>query len=157
MRPPTADLSVESTLRHCDLLDPLSDEQISALAARARVCSLHEGDQLFSQNDEARDLYVVESGRVSVRLSAPGGRVIEIFDAGQYRLSGWSALVAPHAYVADAHATEDTTVLVIAAADAEEVMLREPKAAYAVMKGLAGIISTRLRDIREELIEALGG
>ena len=32
MRPPTADLSPESTLAHCELFEPLSDEQVSALA-----------------------------------------------------------------------------------------------------------------------------
>jgi hypothetical protein len=92
MRPPTADLSNESTLLHCDLLEPLSDEQIAELAARAATRSL----------------------------------------------------------------AEDTTVLVIPAADAGEVFLREPAAGYAVMKKLAGTVSVRLRDIKEELIELLG-
>jgi CRP-like cAMP-binding protein len=156
MKPPTADLSNEGTLRHCHLLEPLSDQQIAELAARATTRSLAEGESLFAQNAEARELFVVASGRLAVRLATPTGHVIEVFDAGQYRLSGWSALVAPHVYIADAQAVEDTTVLVIAAADAEEVLLREPAAAYAVMKNLAGTISVRLRDIKEELIELLG-
>lgn len=81
--------------------------------------------------------------------------MIEVVEVGQYCLSGWSALVAPHVYVADAHAVEDTTVLVVGAAEAEEVFLLEPAAAYAVMKKLAGVISERLRDIKAELIELL--
>lgn len=56
MRPPTADLSVESTLRHCELLDPLSDGQIRELAERVRMVTVREGESLFEQNDEARDL-----------------------------------------------------------------------------------------------------
>ena len=156
MRPPTADLSVESTLRHCELLEDLSDEQVAALAACATARFLEEGEYLFRQNAEAHDLFVVASGRVAVRLATPAGRVIEVFDAGQYRLSGWSALVAPHNYIADAKAAEDSTVLVIPADEAEEIMLREPEAAYTVMKKLAGTVSTRLRDIKEELIELLG-
>jgi len=156
MRPPTADLSNESTLRHCDLLEPLSDEQITELAARAATRSLAEGQTLFAQNAEARELFVVVSGRLAVRLATPTGHVIEVFDAGQYRLAGWSALVAPHVYIADAQAVEDSTVLVITAADAEDVLLRDPAAGYAVMKKLAGTISVRLRDIKEELIELLG-
>ncbi len=156
MKPPTADLSNESTLRHCDLLEPLSDEQIVELAARAGTRSLAEGETLFDQNADAHELFVVASGRLAVRLATPSGHVIEVFDAGQYRLSGWSALVAPHVYIADAHAVEDSTVLVIAAGDAEEVFLREPAAGYAVMKKLAGTISVRLRDIKEELLELLG-
>jgi hypothetical protein len=48
-------------------------------------------------------------------------------------------------------------VLLIPAADAEEVFLSDPAAGYAVMKQLAGMVSTRLRDIEEELIGVLGG
>lgn len=155
MRPPTADLSVESTLRHCDLLEPLSDAQIAELAARATRRTVREGDKLFSQNEQARDLCVIESGQLAVRLAAPGGHVIEVFDAGQYRLSGWSALVAPHIYIADATALEYTSVLLIPAGEAEKVFLMEPERGYEVMKRLAGTISTRLRDIREQLVELL--
>jgi CRP-like cAMP-binding protein len=157
MEPPTADASIEGTLQHCDLLEPLSDEQIAALAACAGTRTLREGQTLFGQDEEARDLFVVESGRLAIRLATPAGRVIEVVDAGQYRLSGWSALVAPHIYLADARAVEDSTVIVISAASAEEIFLREPAAAYAVMKKLAGIISVRLRDIKEQLIEVLEG
>ena len=35
------------------------------------------------------------------------------------------------------------------------MLLREPEAGYAVMKKLAGLISTRLREMKEELIEVL--
>jgi CRP-like cAMP-binding protein len=157
VRPPTADLPVESTLRHCDLLEPLSDAQIAALADRATILSLAEGEALFTQNAEARHLFIVASGRLSIRLSTPGGHAIEVVDASPYRLSGWSSLVAPHNYIADARAEEASTVLVIPAAEAEEVFVREPAAAYEVMKRLAAVISTRLRDIKEELIEVLGG
>jgi CRP-like cAMP-binding protein len=155
MKPPTADLTVETTLRRCDLLEPLSDVQIAELAALATRRELQEGENLFKQNEEARDLYIVESGRLAVRLAAPGGHVIEVFDAGQYRLSGWSALVAPHIYVADATAEEHTTVLMVPATRAEEIFLMEPARGYEVMKKLAATISMRLRDIKEQLIELL--
>ncbi len=155
MRPPTADLTIEATLRHCDLLEPLSDDQIAELTTKVTRKALQEGEKLFSQNDEARDLCIVESGRLAVRLAAPGGHVIEVFDAGQYRLSGWSALIAPHLYVADATAEEYTTVLLVPAAEAELVFLKEPGRGYEVMKKLAGTISLRLRDIKEQLLELL--
>jgi CRP-like cAMP-binding protein len=63
--------------------------------------------------------------------------------------------VAPHVYVAEASALEDSTVLAISADEVEDILLREPAAGYAVMKKVAGVISTRLRDIKEELIEVL--
>jgi len=155
MRPPTADLSVESTLGHCELLEPLSDDQITALADLSRMVPLREGEALFDQDTVAHTLFVVASGRLAIRLATPAGKTIEVVEVGQYALSGWSSLVAPHVYVAEAHALEDSAVIAISADEVDAVLRREPEAGYQVMKKLAGLISTRLREMKEELIEVL--
>lgn len=156
MTSPATGQSKEGTLRRCDLLDPLSDAQIGALADRASARALNEGDPLFRQGEESRHLFVVEGGELSVRLLSPKGDEIGWFVSEPYCLLGWSAFITPPAYVADARATRDgTTVLVIAADDAEEIMLRDPGAAYEVMKRIAGEISLRLRDLREQFIEIM--
>jgi len=149
-------LTREGTLRRCDLLDPLNDAQIGALAERAEMRTLGEGDPLFRQGEESRHLFVVQSGELSVRLKSPRGDEIGWFAGAPYCLLGWSAFVTPPAYVADARAARDgTTVVVIAADEAEEIMLRDPKAAYHVMKRIAGEISAHLRDLREQFIEIM--
>jgi CRP-like cAMP-binding protein len=155
MRPPTADLSIESTLAHCELLEPLSEAQIRALAEHGRLVTLKEGEALFDENTVAHTLFVVASGRLAIRLATPAGRIIEVQEIGQYCVSGWSSLVAPHVYVAEASALEDSTVLAISADEVDDILLREPAAGYQVMKKLAGVISGRLREMKEELIEVL--
>jgi CRP-like cAMP-binding protein len=155
MRPPTADLSIESTLAHCELLEPLSEAQIRALAEHGRLVTVKEGEALFDENTVAHTLFVVASGRLAIRLATPAGRIIEVQEIGQYCVSGWSSLVAPHVYVAEASALEDSTVLAISADEVDDILLREPAAGYQVMKKLAGVISARLRDMKEELIEVL--
>ncbi len=155
MRPPTVDLSVESTFAHCELLEPLNETQIGALAEHSRVVTLREGEALFDQNTVAHSLFVVAGGRLAIRLATPAGRVIEVVEVGQYGISGWSSVVAPHVYVAEAKALEDSVVVAISADEVEDILLREPAAGYQVMKKLAGHISVRLRDIKEELIEVL--
>jgi CRP-like cAMP-binding protein len=157
MRPPTADLSIESTLAHCELLDPLSEDQIAALADHCRMVTLKEGETLFDRDTAAHSLFVVASGRLAIRLATPAAKTIEVVEVGQYALSGWSSLVAPHIYVADARALEDSTVLALSADDVDAILLKEPAAGYRVMKKLAGLISTRLREMKEELIEVLEG
>jgi CRP-like cAMP-binding protein len=157
MRPPIADLSVESTFAHCALLEPLSEAQIEALAEHSRMVILKEGEPLFDQDTVARSLFVVASGRLAIRLATPSGRTIEVVEVGQYGISGWSSIVAPHVYVAEAKALEDCTVVAISADEVEAILLREPEAGYQVMKKLAGLISVRLRDMKEELVEVLEG
>jgi CRP-like cAMP-binding protein len=155
MRPPIGDLSVESTFAHCELLEPLSAAQIEALAEHGRMAVFKEGEPLFDQDTVAHSLFVVASGRLAIRLATPSGRVIEVVEVGQYGISGWSSIVAPHVYVAEATALEDSAVVAISADEVEAILLREPEAAYQVMKKLAGLVSARLRDLKEELIEVL--
>jgi CRP-like cAMP-binding protein len=155
MTPPTTDPSVESTLARCGLLEPLSDDAITVLAGKARMVTLREGEALFDQDSVAHSLFVVAGGRLAIRLSTPAGVTIEVVEVGQYGVSGWSSVVAPDAYVAEAKALEDTSVVAVSAADVETVLLSEPEAGYEVMKKLAGLIARRLREMKEELIEVL--
>ena len=44
-------------------------------------------------------------------------------------------------------------MVAISADEVEAILLREPEAGYQVMKKLAGLISVRMRDLKEQLIE----
>lgn len=151
------DVTVVSSqsLRRCELFEPLSDAQIEELAARGRRRTLIAGETLVSENAAADELFVVEHGLLHVKLAVSGGRVVSVAEAGPGQLVGWSALAAPHAYFAEVVALTDGVVLTLSAVDVEEVLLREPAAGYAMMKRIAGLISMRLRDLKEEFVEAL--
>jgi len=154
--PPTSDPSKEETLRRCELLEPLSDAQIEALAERATTRTLREDESLFKQDEESRDLLVVQSGELSIHLKSPTGDEVGRYASAPGCLLGWSAFLTPPTYVSAARATSGgTTVLVISVSEAEEILLREPDAAYQVMKRLASQISGRLRDLREQFIEVM--
>ena len=153
-----SELSTMATLRRCELLEPLNDAQIEALAEEAATRRLADGESLFRQDEESRCLFVVESGELSIRLASASGEQIGWYITGAGTLLGWSAFFSPPAYVADAHAVgAETRALVVDVGRAEEIMLRDPAVAYQVMKRIAGQISARLRDLREEFAEVMAG
>ena len=61
-----------------DLFSGLTETERTALAARLALRTLHRGDVLMRQGDEADALYVVLSGRLSVTLEGQNGSVSEI-------------------------------------------------------------------------------
>jgi CRP-like cAMP-binding protein len=154
---PWSTMDVRESLRRCGLFEPLSDTQIETLGSRCSRRSLAAGEKLFSAQGRLQQVFVVEHGTLSVKLAGDGRRVISAFDARPGQLFGWSALIAPQtAEFAEAVALDDSSVLVVPAADLEDVLLLEPAAAYAFMKRIAGLISVRLRDVEEEFVEILG-
>jgi CRP-like cAMP-binding protein len=150
----TAGLAVD-TLRRCELFSELSDGQIAELASLARERFCDPGEVVFSQNDPATNLYVVESGRVSLMLALPDGHEISVLDVGPAGVFGWASLVEPTVYTGTARCTHESALVELPAADLEKALLRDPDAAYTVMKKVAGLVSVWLRDSRMQLIEAL--
>jgi CRP-like cAMP-binding protein len=151
----TTDVDVRTTLERCELLEPLSERQIDALAGNSKIVTLKEGEPLLDKDALANSLFAVADGRVSIRLGMPSGGVLETFEAGIYTLHGWLSLVDNHLYVAEASALQDSTVLVLSTEDVEAVLLSEPQAAYEVMKKIAGLISARHRGMKEGFMEVL--
>jgi CRP-like cAMP-binding protein len=155
MRLPAEQLA-QQTLRRCEALEPLRDEQIEALAATASTRTLADGESLFKRDEESHYLFVVERGQLQIHLQSPSGDKIGWAVSGPLTLLGWSAFFTPPLYVADARAIADETmVVVLDVGEAEEIMLRDPVAAYNVMKRIAGEISMRLRDLREQFVEVM--
>ena len=153
--PDTTTVGSSRSLRRCELFEPLSDAQIEQLAACSRRRVVVAGETLLSQDAEASELFVVEHGALAIKLAVSGGRVVSSAEAGPGQLVGWSALAAPHAYFAEVVALTDADVLALSAPDVEEVLLSEPAAGYELMKRIAGHISMRLRDLKEQLVESL--
>ena len=142
MSPPTSHLSVESTLRHCELLEPLSEAQFTALSDHCTMVNLREGEALFDENTVAHSLFVVASGRLAIRLATPAGRVIEVILRGRPVRPVRLVVDFDHASLRgrQAKALEDSTVIAISADEVEDILLREPAAGYVVMKQVAGVI-----------------
>ena len=61
-------------LADADLFRSLSDGAIERVVAAADRRSLRRGDVLFDENDDASELFVVESGRLAIASRSPDGR-----------------------------------------------------------------------------------
>ncbi len=65
---------------------------------------------------------------------------------------GWSALVEPYVYTANAKATKDTRVIRVSRDLIEQAISEHPAEGLAVLKNLTGIIAQRLRYAYKTLV-----
>jgi len=147
--------AILAVLRRCSLFEGFDEQRLVKLAelCRPRVCGL--GDVLFSEREEARDLFLVNTGRIDILISLGSGRtarVSTVIDAG---VCGWSALMESQTYTASAICVEPSAVLALSAKALEAVLVGEDHLRYLVMQRLAAVISARLKETRLQLISML--
>ena len=130
----------------------LSDEQISSVLALGQKETFPSGTTLFQQGDEAKRLYIVESGRVAINTSIQNGKWAPVCIVPAGGVFGWSCLVPPYQFTASATTFEETEVTCFDGAALKELFAREPAIGYVMIQNVGGLISSRLKNARLELI-----
>jgi hypothetical protein len=130
----------------------LSEEQISKVLALSEKETLPSGTTVFHQGDEARRLYIVDSGRVAINTSIQDGKWAPVCIVSAGGIFGWSCLVPPYQLTASATTFEETTVTRFEGAELKELFSREPAIGYVMIQNVGGLISSRLKNARLELI-----
>ncbi|MBJ86937.1 MAG: Crp/Fnr family transcriptional regulator [Acidimicrobiaceae bacterium] len=112
-----------------DLLEPIVDQ--------STVQSLQRGDMLFSEGDEANDLYIVLEGRVAIANRSFDGResVVALMESGD--LFGEMPLFRPDGRSADARVLENSSVVVIPYVPVKSLYQEHPEMLWKIVDMLA--------------------
>ncbi len=140
--------AVLETLKSASQFANLSEDTLDAIAEITVRRNYEEGDSVYSLGDDARDIFVVASGRVRFSLGAGNrpGASGSIMTEGQ--LFGWAALVDDHSRrVATATCLENSSLLVIDGGNLLEIFGQDTAAGYLFMRGLAGMIANNFMDV----------
>jgi hypothetical protein len=130
----------------------LSEEQIATVLALSEKETLPSGTTVFRQGDEARSLYIVDSGRVAINTSIQDGKWAPVCIVSAGGVFGWSCLVPPYQLTASATTFGETTVTRFDSSALKELFTREPAIGYVMIQNVGGLISSRLKNARLELI-----
>jgi CRP-like cAMP-binding protein len=142
-------------LRTGALFSGLSDPLLEKIAALCQEQVHSAGTVLFSEGDPAQWLYILQEGIVIIRIqSAPGGKSIVVQPIEKKSgVFGWSALVEPNTYTAEAVCTTNVKLIAIDGKKLMALLEESPSVGLVVMRRLAAIISSRLRRAWEHLKE----
>jgi len=140
--------SILETLKQVSQFANLPDSTLDVIAGITVRRDFEESDSVYSLGDDARDIFVVSSGRVrfSLGVGNRGGASGSIMTEGQ--LFGWAALIDDHPRrVATASCLEDSSLLVIDGTKLLKVFDQDTGAGYLFMRGLAGMIANNFMDV----------
>jgi CRP/FNR family transcriptional regulator, cyclic AMP receptor protein len=127
-------------LRTVDILEPLSDEELEALARRSPDNHLQAGEIFYTPNDTSEKLFILKRGRVRLYRSTDGREfTLTIVEAGT--VFGEMALTAQRLQGAYAQAMEPSILITMSREELEHLILQKPEVGLQI----AHLLSERLR------------
>ena len=135
-------------LETAGLIKDMSDEESMSLAGIAEERRYARGSVILREDSKTRDLFVICSGRVSIRLSLPteSGREEVIYTMREGQIFGELALVDGSPRSATVRAEEEVMACAYDYEKLTGLLEEQPRIGYLLMRNLAAIISARVRN-----------
>ncbi len=133
----------------------LNNKQVSMLMKLVHQRSYQPNEYIFVEGDPGLGIYFIEKGHVRITKELKEGEEEILAELEQGDFFGELSAIDEKPRSASAIAITDTKVGVIFKPDLDEFIEKYPKVGIHILRGLAKIISTRLRKFNEEYIELL--
>ena len=122
------------------------EADLAELARVTRQRTVREGEVLWRQGDDGREMVFVVDGRLAASLHVPGDRAVEIGRAGPGEIVGEVALLDGGPHAMEVRAIEPASVLALRRLDFAALLARPHPWAFALKRRLASLVMARLRN-----------
>jgi CRP-like cAMP-binding protein len=139
------------------LFEGRDEADLEALARVLRRRTVQEGELLWRQGGEAREMLFILEGSLSASLSVPGDRVVEIGRAGPGDMVGEIALLDGGGHTMSVRVTRTATVLALGRVDFAALLARQDPSAFELKRRIAALLTARHRNQLRHLGVSLGG
>lgn len=130
----------------------MESDQLEALSKEAQTKSYQKGRYLAHEGEVADAFFILLEGKVEVLIEGgQGKRSLQTIGPGE--IFGWSWIFPPYRWNFDARATEPVKVLTLAGKALRERCEKDPHMGYQLMKRFAGIMVSRLRATRLQILD----
>jgi len=144
-------------LKNVELFEGATEELLTNVSEITTEKTFSLGEMIFQEGEKAEWMYILLEGKVRISIdltSKPAYITVAMLDEPNLAF-GWSGIVAPYRYTSTATCEVDTRVLAIPGVEFEELLMKEPQCGCGVMKKLAELISSRLRNSRMVLLRTM--
>lgn len=150
---------IRTVFKGASLFDMLTDTELNEIVKISREQTFEAGETVFMEGDIAKELYIIEKGKVvlemSIRLGIGARRQVSIDVLTDGQVFGWSAVAETNTFTMSARCFEKTRVLAIDRAGLWDLFEKDSALGFKVMKKIIGIVSFRLQRSRDTLAHIL--
>jgi CRP-like cAMP-binding protein len=131
-------------LRDLQFLSVLSPKYLQEIAKISRYRDVKSGEFIFHEGDPAKDVYLIASGSVSLKICAGGMGAKQIVTLGPGELLGWSTLTNHPEFVATALAKGPVRLVEIDGAKLHAMCDVDQEFGYELLRRTLQALSKRL-------------
>lgn len=140
-------------LKEFELFADLDDAELEKIAKTGTLEKVKAGHEVFAENERATTLYLVEAGKVAIRMRSRRGQEVVVDELDPGELFGWSAILGDHGFTAGAWTMEDCALIAFDGNQLRRLFAEDHLLAYRVTGTVAGVISRRLTHLRSRLVD----
>ncbi len=150
---------IRTALRGASVFGLVTGAELDEIVEISRELTFEAGEKVFTEGDIAKELYIIERGRVvlemSIRLGigAMSQGSIDVLEDGQ--VFGWSAVAESNTFTMSARCLEKTRVIAIDRARLWDLFEKDSALGFKVMEKIVGVVSFRLQRSRDTLAHIL--
>ena len=138
-------------LRSLEIFKELNGSELGRMVHVLHARTYRPGEVVFVEGDIGRALFILESGKVELTRTGPGGEALSIYTVKPGEWFGEMALLESLPRSATATATETSRLHLLYRTKLDALLQSEPRIGVAIMGHLARLLSTRLRRATGEL------
>jgi CRP/FNR family transcriptional regulator, cyclic AMP receptor protein len=151
-----SDAATVEFLAGVPLFEGLPGADLGELAPLMRRRTAPEGEVLWQQGDDAREMAFIVEGRVAASLRVPGNRSVDVGSAGPGGMVGELALLDSGERTMSVRVTEPATVLTLSRLDFAALLAGRQPSAFSLRRRLASHFAAHLRSQLSHLADSLG-
>jgi CRP-like cAMP-binding protein len=143
------------TLESVNLFKGLAEEHLKLISTKFQRETFPDNTTIFGQGDAAESLYVLLSGRVSIRFKPHDGEIINVSEIREGDVFGWSSALGRSVYTSCAITTSASDLVSIKGADLRDLCSLHPEIGVVILERLATVIAERLKNTHAQVVELL--
>ncbi len=142
---------VLAALARTPLFARLDDEALERLLEVIDLYRVPEGHTLFAEGADGDALYVLLTGRISIRRALARGGFHELAELGEDAVFGEMAILDGAPRMASAFAVQECIVAGLSRATFERLASAQDPLVQVLLRAMAGVLCSRLREVTHVL------
>ena len=134
----------------------LNPEELEKVEALCEAVKFQDGELIFREGEEATDVHLIQSGRISLHMSLPNEKSLVIYTVEPGELLGWSSLRRGKKYTASGTAVGTVEAIRIRGEDLLRLFAENNRMGMILYRELVSAVAERLEESRMRIAQLQG-